>query len=102
MNTSVLRVLTHASTFFAPILVPIIVLVIAGDRETKNIAVQALIFHMVMGALIAVSMFLSVFLIGIPFAILFGLISLYYPIKGIIYAVNDRHFDYPLLGSMFR
>ncbi|UFJ40993.1 DUF4870 domain-containing protein [Brevibacillus humidisoli] len=101
MNT-IAKILTHASTFFAPILVPVIVWLLVDEREVRNIALQALLFHIIMGVLIGISYVFSFILIGIPFLIVFGLVALYYPIKGIICALNDRGFHYPVIGSFFR
>ncbi len=95
------KVLTHASTWFAPILVPIIVYFVISDREVKSLSLQALVFHFIMGLLISISIFFSWILIGIPFLIIFGLIAIIAPIKGIIYALEDRHFRYPIIGSWF-
>lgn len=94
-----LRVLIHASTWFAPVLVPIIVYLLISDREVKNLALQAVIFHIVIGLLIAVSAFFSWVLIGLPFLIVFGLMAIIAPIIGILRAINDRPFRYPIVGS---
>jgi hypothetical protein len=96
-----LKILIHASTWFAPVLVPIIVYLVISDREVKNLSLQALVFHLVMGILISVSAFFSWILIGIPFLIIFGLIALIAPIMGIVYALKGRPFRYPIVGSWF-
>lgn len=101
MNKSIIKIITHASTFFAPILVPFVVWLISSKSEIKSIALQALSFHIVMTVLIGVSWLLSFLLIGIPFLIVFGLMSIYYPIKGIIYALNEKPFRYPIVGGFF-
>ncbi len=98
MDSKIIKIVIHASTFFAPILLPLIVLVIASDRSVRNLALQALIFHIAMTVLIGISWAFSFILIGIPFLILFSLMALYYPIKGILYALSDRRFHYPLMG----
>lgn len=102
MNSSLIKIITHASTFFAPILVPFLVWLLATSRSTKSIALQALFFHLMMTILIGVSWFFSFLIIGIPFLVIFGLMSIYYPIKGIIYALNDKPFAYPIVGTFFR
>ncbi|WP_028403233.1 DUF4870 domain-containing protein [Ectobacillus panaciterrae] len=99
MNNKWLKIFIHASTWFAPILVPIITYFIISDREIKSLSLQALIFHFVIGLLIAVSAFFSWILIGIPFLIVFGAIALLAPIVGIIKALNERPFRYPIIGS---
>ncbi|SEM84998.1 DUF4870 domain-containing protein [Lihuaxuella thermophila] len=96
-----IKILIHASTWFAPVLVPVIAYLVLSDREVKNLSLQALVFHLIMGILISVSAFFSWILIGIPFLIIFGLIALIAPIMGIIYALRDRPFRYPIIGSWF-
>ncbi|GEB33979.1 MULTISPECIES: DUF4870 domain-containing protein [Brevibacillus] len=96
------KAITHASAFFAPFLVPIVVWLLMQDREAKNMALQALLFHLFMSILISISWFFVFVLIGIPFLIVFGLMALYYPIKGIIYSLQGRPFHYPIIGSIVR
>ncbi|WP_432775703.1 DUF4870 domain-containing protein [Brevibacillus gelatini] len=96
------KAITHASAFFAPFLVPIIVWLLMQERDAKNMALQALLFHLFMSILISISWFFSFLLIGIPFLIVFGLMAIYYPIKGIIYSLQGRPFHYPIIGSIVR
>ena len=96
-----LKILVHASTWFAPVLVPIIVYFLSSNREVKSLSLQAVIFHLVIGVLISISIFFSWILIGIPFLIVFGLMALIAPIMGIIRALDDRPFRYPIIGSLF-
>ena len=96
-----LKILIHASTWFAPVLVPIIVYFLSSNREVKSLSLQAVIFHLVMGVLISISIFFSWILIGIPFLIVFGLMALIAPIMGIIRALDDRPFRYPIIGALF-
>ncbi|RXY98813.1 DUF4870 domain-containing protein [Fictibacillus sp. S7] len=99
MENKGLRILIHASTWFAPIVVPLIIYLLIADREVKSLALQALIFHFVIGILIGISAFLSWVLVGIPFLIIFVLMAIIAPIMGIVRALNDRHFQYPIVGS---
>ncbi|GIO09782.1 DUF4870 domain-containing protein [Brevibacillus reuszeri] len=96
------KAITHASAFFAPFLVPLIVWLLMADREAKNMALQALLFHLFMGILVSISWALSFVIIGIPFLIVFGLMAIYYPIKGILYSLQGRPFHYPIIGSLVR
>lgn len=102
MDHTGVKAITHASAFFAPILVPLLVWLLLSDREVKNMALQALLFHVGISILLAISVFFSYILIGIPFLILFGLVGLYYPIKGIIFSLQGRPFHYPLLGGLIK
>jgi len=100
MDQNGVRAITHASIFFAPFLVPLLVWLLVQDRSTKNMALQALLFHVGIGILISISAALSFILIGIPFFIIFALMGIYYPVKGIIYALQGRPFRYPIIGSL--
>ncbi|WP_242221772.1 DUF4870 domain-containing protein [Bacillus cereus group sp. BfR-BA-01380] len=97
-----LKIFIHASTWFAPVLVPFIIFLVSSDREIKNLSLQAVIFHFVIGLLIGISAFFSWVLIGIPFLIIFGLMALITPIIGIVRALNDRPFQYPIVGSWLK
>lgn len=99
-------ILIHASAFFAPFIVPIIFLLIASEREIKDIATEGLLFHVIMGIGFTVSSFLIATIIGaivgIPLFIVLGVIYIFYPIKGIIRAVNDEPFHYPWVSQWVR
>lgn len=98
METKWSKVIVHASAFFAPFLVPIIFFLITSDEEVKSISIQALLFQIVFGVLMAISGFLSVILIGLPFLIIFWAIFWIAPIIGIVKALNDTPWDYPIVG----
>jgi uncharacterized protein len=55
-----------------------------------------------MGVLIGFSIVFSFLLIGIPFLIIFGLMALIAPIIGIIRALNDEPFNYPIAKWFIR
>lgn len=90
METKWSKVIIHASAFFAPWLVPIIFFLISSDEEVKAISIQALLFQIVMGVLIAISVVLSFVLIGLPFLIIFGIMLFVVPIIGIVKALSDE------------
>ena len=92
-------IVIHASAFFAPILVPVIFMLITKDRDVKDFAIQALLFHLLLSFCIFISFVLSFVLIGIPLLVFFGLVGLWYPIKGIIYAAKDEPFGYPIVAK---
>ncbi|PTM58656.1 DUF4870 domain-containing protein [Desmospora activa] len=98
----VVKILIHASTWFAPVLVPLLVWLLAKEDDLKRLSLQAIVFHFVIWLLVSISYFFSIVLIGIPFLIIFGLIGLIAPIIGIIRALQDRRFDYPIIGSFIR
>lgn len=92
------KVIIHASAFFAPFLVPIIFFLISSDEEVKRLSIQSLLFQIVFGTLVAISIFFTIFLVGLPFLIVFGLIFWGAPIIGIIKALNDTPWNYPIVG----
>lgn len=95
------KVLVNASTWFAPFLVPALVFFLVRDEEVKNLSLQVIVFHLIMGLLISISIFFSWLLIGIPFLIIFGLIAFIAPIMGIVRALQGRSYQYPIIGSWF-
>ena len=102
MENTGLKILVHASAFFAPFLVPFIVFLVSNDQEVKVISIQALLFQLVMGGLLIVSGILVVVLIGIPMLVVFGLMTVIVPIIGIIKALNGETYNYPIVGMWFK
>ncbi|TWT02361.1 DUF4870 domain-containing protein [Planomicrobium sp. CPCC 101079] len=102
MQNTGLKVLVHASAFFAPFLVPFIVFLITDDKEVKKLSIQALLFQLVMGVLIFISTLLMFVIIGFPMLIIFGIMTVVVPILGIIRALNGERFDYPFVGSWYQ
>ena len=96
-----LKILVHASAFFMPFLVPFIVYLVVADSAVKRVSIQAILFQLVMWALIVVSTLLSFILIGIPFLIIFGLMTIIIPIMGIIKTLNGETYNYPIVGRWF-
>ncbi|MFO7315724.1 MAG: DUF4870 domain-containing protein [Bacilli bacterium] len=92
------KVIIHASAFFAPVLVPILFFLISSDESVKRLSVQALLFQFVMWVLIGISTVLSFVLIGIPFLIIFGIMTIVVPIIGIINALQENDWNYPFVG----
>lgn len=92
------KVIVHASAFFAPFLVPILFFLISTDDEVKRISIQALLFQIVFGILITIAGILSFILIGLPFLLVFLAIFWIAPIIGIIKAISDQDWNYPIVG----
>ncbi|WP_425423358.1 DUF4870 domain-containing protein [Shimazuella kribbensis] len=97
-----IKILVHASTWFAPMLLPSIVFFLIKDSAVKRVAIQAFFFHLIMAVLISISWFFSIVIIGIPFLIFFGLMAFICPIMGIIYALKDRTYQYPIVKWFIR
>ncbi|WP_391121985.1 DUF4870 domain-containing protein [Psychrobacillus sp. L3] len=102
MENTGLKILIHASTWFAPFLVPFIIFLIVDDDEIKKLSIQAILFQLVIGALIFISAILIIFLIGIPMIIIFGIMAFVVPIIGIAKAITGSTFNYPIVGSWIR
>lgn len=92
------RVIIHASAFFAPFFVPILFFLISSEEDVKRTAMQALLFQVVFGIFIAIASVLSVILIGLPFLFVFLAIFWIAPIIGIIKALSDQQWNYPIVG----
>lgn len=101
MENTGLKVLVHASAFFAPFLVPFFIYLFVNDTEVKRLSIQALLFQLVMGALIFISAILIIFLIGIPMIIVFGLMTIIVPIIGIVKSLQGETYNYPIVGRWF-
>ena len=101
MEKTGLKVLIHASAFFAPFLVPFCIFLVAHfteDDEIKRLSIQAILFQLVMGAIIFISVLLIVVIIGIPMVIGFGLMWFIVPIIGIVKALSGESYNYPIVG----
>lgn len=96
-----LKVLVHASAFFAPFLVPFIIYLVIADSEVKRVSIQAILFQLVMWVLIIISSILSFLLIGIPFVIIFSLMMIIVPIIGIVKTLGGETYNYPIVGRWF-
>lgn len=98
MDSKWAKVIIHASAFFAPVLVPILFLLLSTEEDVKRISIQALLFQGVMWILITVSIILSFLIIGIPFLIIFAIMTIVVPIIGIVKAINETNWNYPIVG----
>lgn len=101
MDNKLLKVLIHASAFFAPVLVPLIVYFVSHDRDIKTLSLQALLFQAVLWVAVVVSSFLMVVLVGFILLPIVSLIGLIVPIIGIVKALQDEHWEYPLVKNFF-
>lgn len=96
------KVLIHGSAFFSAfyvsMLVPLVFFLLTKDERIKSLAIQALLFQLVMGVLITVAGVLSVFVIGLPFLIVFWAMTIIVPLIGIVKALSDSDWNYPIVG----
>lgn len=98
MENTGMKVLIHASAFFAPFLVPVLMFLISDEEDIKKLSIQAVLFQLVMGVLITISAIMVIFIIGIPFVIGFGIMWIVVPIIGIVKALKNEWYDYPIVG----
>ena len=101
MEKTGLKVLIHASAFFAPFLVPFVIFLVSDELEVKKTAVQAVLFQLVMGALIFGSVLAILIIIGIPLLIGFSLMWLIVPIIAIIKTLDGEDYNYPIVGNWY-
>ncbi|KOO48379.1 DUF4870 domain-containing protein [Viridibacillus arvi] len=101
MESKGLKVILHASAFFAPCLVPILFYIFIDDKQIKRLSIQALLFQFVMWVLVIVSGILSFLLIGLPFLVVFLIMGVVVPVIGIVKALNDTDWDYPIVGKWY-
>ncbi|PZE20332.1 DUF4870 domain-containing protein [Paenibacillus xerothermodurans] len=102
MENKGIKMIIHASAFFAPIIIPIIFWLLSRQSGVRALALQALFFHIFIGLAVSISYYFSFLLIGLPFLIVFGLIGIYYPFKGFLCALKGKRFEYPVVGLFFR
>ena len=109
MDDKGLKVLLHASAFFSAfyisMLVPLVIMLTTKDSHMKRLSIQALLFQLVMSILITVGWVLTgtliLAIVGIPMLIVFGLMSIIVPIIGIVKALQDEHWEYPIVKRFF-
>lgn len=94
------KVLLHASAFFMPLLVPVLIFLVSNDKEIKRLSIQALLFQFVMWLFIGISTVLSFIVVGIPFLIIFSLMTVIVPIIGIVKALSDDSWEYPIVKNL--
>lgn len=96
-----LKVIVHASAFFAPFLIPILFYLFVDDASVKKISIQAMLFQILMGVLIFISAIFSALLIGLPFLVVFVAMTVIVPIVGIVKAIQDDNWEYPIIKKFF-
>ena len=97
MNVKPACMIIHGSTFFAPVLIPLLFYFLSDHPYIKEKAMEALLFHVLMIIALFISSLLVIVLIGFVLLLIFSLIGIYYPIKGIVYALQERPFHYPIV-----
>lgn len=98
MRKNRLKAFIFSTTFFFPILGPFIVLAIEPDKDIQKLAGQALFFQIFIGSFLICSFILAFIFIGIPLVILLILVTCFITIKGIIWSLEGKAYNFPLIG----
>lgn len=96
----VLAVLSHASFFLFPILVPLIIFLVKKDSSfVRDHAREAMIFHIVVTIASLISSFLMIILIGFLLLPVIVVFSFVVTIIAIVKAIEGTHYHYPLTSQ---
>ena len=85
-----------------PILAPLVIMLITGDRFIKDQAKEALVFQIaviVFGAIFAI---LSILLIGIPFLFVLAIGALILHVIAVVKICDGVDYSYPITGTFAR
>lgn len=85
-----------------PILAPLLIMLLTGDRFIQDQAKEALVFQIGVIVLGGIFGILSIVLIGIPFLIVLGIATLILPVMAVIKACDGVDYSYPITGSIAR
>lgn len=98
-----LAALCHAGVFLAaPILIPLVIMLIASDDYIKTQAKEALMFQILLVLGCAVSAILTIVLVGIIGFIIIGAAAVIMPIIAIVNILNGNDYSYPISGKWAR
>lgn len=98
-----LAALCHGGVFLAaPILIPIVIMLISTDEYVKTQAKEALMFQilLILGALI--SGLLVILVVGIIGLIAIGIATVIMPIVAIVNVLSGNDYSYPISGKWAR
>jgi uncharacterized Tic20 family protein len=92
-----LAVLSHASFFLFPILIPLVIFLLKKDSPfVRDHAKEALIFHLATTIAVFISSILAFILIGFILTPLIVIFSIVVTIIAIIKAINGELYRYPI------
>lgn len=98
-----LAVLCHGGVFLAaPILIPLVVMLVATDDFVKTQAKEALMFQILLILAGAASGILVILIVGILGLIAVGVAAVVFPIVAIINVLNGNDYTYPISGKWAR
>jgi uncharacterized Tic20 family protein len=98
-----LAALSHGGVFLAaPILIPLVVMLISSNDYVKTQAKEALIFQLGLIAAAVISGVLVILLVGIFGLIFVGIVTVIMPIVAIINVLEGKDYSYPITGKFAR
>lgn len=98
-----LAALCHGGVFLAaPVLIPLVIMLIASDDYIRTQAKEALMFQilLILGAI--VSGILTLLIVGILGFIVIGIAAVVMPIIAIVNVLNGSDYSYPVSGKWAR
>jgi uncharacterized Tic20 family protein len=98
-----LAALCHGGVFLAaPVLIPLVVMLIASDDYIRTQAKEALMFQILLILGAVVSGILTLLIVGILGFIVLGIAAVVMPIIAIVNVLNGNDYSYPLSGKWAR
>ncbi|MCM0649821.1 DUF4870 domain-containing protein [Clostridium swellfunianum] len=98
-----LAALCHGGVFLAaPILIPLVIMLVASDEYIKTQAKEALMFQILLVIGGIVSGILTFVLIGLLGFIVIGILAVVMPIIAIVNVLNGNDYSYPVSGKWAR
>jgi uncharacterized protein len=98
-----LAALCHGGIFLAaPILIPLVVMLVATDDYIKTQAKEALMFQILLILGGVVSGILTIILIGILGLVVVGIAAVIMPVIAIINVLNGNDYSYPISSKWAR
>lgn len=98
-----LAALSHGGVFLAaPILIPLVVMLISSDDYVRTQAKEALIFQLGLIVAGAISGILVIILVGFIGLIFVGIVAVIMPIIAIINVLDGKDYSYPITGKFAR
>jgi uncharacterized Tic20 family protein len=98
-----LAALCHGAVFLAaPILIPLVVMLISTDDYVKTQAKESLMFHILLTVCAIVSGILVIVLVGIIGLAAVGIAAVIMPLIALINVLNGNDYSYPISGKWAR
>lgn len=98
-----LSALCHGGVFLAaPILIPLVIMLISTDDYVKTQAKEALMFQILLIIAGAVSGILVILLVGLIGLAVVGIAAVIVPIVAIVNVANGNDYSYPISGKWAR